>query len=472
MDNYIKTLIHRMAKMTGTTLTARHQQILDFAYEYYRKHRVGPLYKNIQKFTGATRGEMEGLFPNGLASIYTWVGIPVASTEGGCKPMVPVHVENRREVYMDHNGTTPLRREVAQSLMEFQADPLNFGNPSSSTTLGKKAHDIIFKARTRVADCLEVAPQNILFTGSGSEANNMAIKGIAFRHRDTKGHIVTSKVEHSSVLRPLRFLEEQGFEVTCLDVGVDGRVSPESLLKSLKHNTILVCIMAANNEIGVINPMEELGEICRFRGIPLMVDAVQAFGKMPMNPKKLGISLLSASGHKIYAPKGVGILFIDDGVSIPSLIHGGGQEFGLRAGTENVASIMALGLASQLAHLEMMGENRRMLGLRNYFLDELKKVVPGFVLNGSLENRLPNNLNIGFPDVDSGSLLLSLDHVGITVSSGAACGSGTTEASHVIKALGVDTQRYGIVRFSFGLQTCKEDMDYLFNVLPKILDGL
>jgi cysteine desulfurase len=227
--------------------------------------------------------------------------------------------------------------------------------------------------------------------------------------------------------------------------------------------------MAANNEIGTINPLKEIGSICKLYNIPFFVDAIQGFGKMILHPKQMGISMLSISGHKIYAPKGVGALYADSSLNLIPLIHGGGQESGLRAGTENVAYIMALGKASSVIYKEFDLEHKRLTDLRNYFLECLKQVEPNFIINGSLEKRLPNNLNIGFPDIDSGALLLSLNQIGVYVSSGSACHEGSKESSHVISSIGVDTTKYGIIRFSFGIKTTKEEIDYLFTYLPEIL---
>lgn len=472
MNNLVKTLINRMSKMTGTVLADEHIKVLEYAYDYYEKNKVGPLYQNIKRYTGITREDIARLFPYGLNSVYTWVGIPIHSADNLCKPLATVDIQDFRDVYLDYNATTPLRKEIVQSLIEYYEAPSSFGNPSSSTSLGKKAYDTVYNARVEIADCLGVEPGEIIFTGCGSEANNMVIKGIAFQHLERKGHIISSKIEHPSVLRTLDFLREIGFEVTCLDVDNEGRVSPQSVKGCLRKDTILVSIMAANNEIGAINPIGEIGEICHRAGVPFMVDAIQAFGKMELDPKKMGVSLFTMSGHKIYAPKGVGALYVDKGISLTNLIHGGEQESGLRAGTENVGSIMAFGQAARLMHSEMEQENSRLLDLRDFFLAELGKIAPDFIVNGSLENRLPNNLNIGFPNIDSGSLLLSLNQIGVYVSAGSACSAGSKDASHVVKALGVDTDYYGIIRFSFGLQTSKEDVEYLFRYLPAILEQL
>jgi cysteine desulfurase len=274
------------------------------------------------------------------------------------------------------------------------------------------------------------------------------------------------------VLRTLNFLQKIGFEVTYLDVDKEGCVLPELIQDNLRKDTILVSIMAANNEIGTLNPISDIGTICQAADIPFMVDAMQAFGKIPLAPKEMGISLLTMSGHKIYGPKGVGALFVNENISLVPLIHGGGQEFSLRAGTENVGSIVAFGQAAKLSHYEMEQENERLLGLREFFLTELRKIVPDFIINGSLEKRLANNLNLGFPNVDSGSLLLSLNQIGIYVSAGSACSAGSKDASHVIKALGIDTDYYGIIRFSFGLSTTRDDLEYLLTYLSAILERL
>ena len=461
-----------MSKISGTTLTEKHMDILEYAFSYYEKNRVGPLYQNIKKNTGVTKEEIGQLFPHGLDSVYTWVGIPIQTGRDLCKPMANVHVEDHREVYFDHNATSFIRDDVNKSLKEYYSGSSGFGNPSSSTNPGKISYDIIRKSRLQVSDCLKVDPEDIVFTGSGSEANNAAIKGIAFRHLVDKGHIISSKIEHPSVLNALEYLEDIGFTVTYLDVEKDGRVTAQSVKDNLRKDTILVSIMAVNNEIGAINPISEIGEVCQTAGVPFMVDGIQGLGKIKLHPRKIGVSLMTMSGHKIYAPKGVGALYVSKEISLVPLIHGGAQEYGLRAGTENVGSILAFGFAAKLACSEMEKENMRLRKLRNYFLEGLRIIEPEIIVNGSLEHRIANNLNIGFPDVDSGSLLLSLNQIGVYVSSGSACSADSTDAAYTIKALGVDTDCYGIIRFSFGLPNTREDVDYLFKYLPAILKQL
>ncbi|MCB0192796.1 MAG: cysteine desulfurase [Anaerolineae bacterium] len=472
MNNLVKTLINRMSTATGTVLTDEHHRVLEYTYTFYEKNRVGPLYQNIKRHTGITRETIQQIFPHGLNSVYTWVGIPIYSSADGCKPFVSIEIDKKQQVYLDYNATTPLRPEVVQTLSKYHTDAVGFGNPSSSTSLGKHAYDLTYKARNQVANCLNVSADEIIFTGGGSEANNLALKGLAFQNLERKGHILTSEIEHPSVLNTLKFLQQIGFVVTYLPVESDGRISPQTVKEQLRSDTILVSIMAANNEIGAINPLAEVGQVCQAAGVPFMVDAVQGFCKIPLRPKSLGISLLSLSGHKIYAPKGIGALFVDKNISLTPLVHGGGQEFGLRAGTENVGAIMALGKAARLAHTEMQQESERLITLRTFFLDGLKKIVPDLIVNGSLEHRLPNNINVGFPDVDSGSLLLSLNQIGVYVSAGSACSAGSRSVSHVIKALGVDTEHYGIIRFSLGLQTTQADLEYVLDYLPEILEQL
>jgi cysteine desulfurase len=474
LNNYVKTFINQMARRTGTQITERHRAILEFAYEYYEKNRVGPLYSNIERYTGATRMDIEELFPHGLNSVYTWVGIPIHSVDQLCKPIAQVHVENPREVYMDYNATTPIRKEVAKILTDYYQGAYGHGNPSSSTFLGKRAFEEITRARTTVARCIGVKPQEIFFTGNGSEANNMAVKGIALRHilSKSKGHIITTQIEHPSVMEAVQFLGMFNFSVSFLDVDAKGMVSPSQVQNALRSDTILVSVMAVNNEIGIVNPISEIGRICTLAEVPFMVDGIQAFGKMDIRPKEMGISLLSMSGHKIYGPKGVGALFVDEKFDLVPLIHGGEQEFHRRAGTENVGQIMAFGKAVELAYREMKKEMERITKLRDYFIEKLDLHVPGYIINGSMEHRLPTNLNVGFPHVDSGALLISLNQIGIYVSGGSACGAGSKEASPVIKAIGVDTEKYGTIRFSFGLYTTKEDIDYLFTYLPEIIEQL
>jgi len=465
-------MIRRSARQSGTTLTDEHLRILAFACNYYGKYQIGPLYRNFEKQVGANRELIDRLFPHGLHSIYSWVGIPIQNPNSPCKPVPEIQVENYREVYLDHQATTYLHEEVSEVLCRYYKGTNGFGNPSSSTLLGKQAHDLIQSARTQVARALEVSPDRLVFVSGGSEANNLAIKGTAFKQLKKKGQIITSRVEHPSVLESVRFLERLGFEAHYLEVDREGRVSPQELKNHLQDNTILVAIMAANHEIGTVNPLGEIGEICRKAGVPFMTDAVQAFGRIEMRPKEMGISMLTLSGHKIYGPKGIGALYVAEDHCLEPLIHGGGQEKGLRSGTENVGSICALGKAAEMIMKDRNKENKRLERLKAYLLEGLRRIQPDIIVNGSLTHRLPHNLSIGFPGIDGGALLLALNQIGVFVSAGAACSSGNNGGSHVLKALGVNSDKYGVIRFSFGLRTNQEDLDYLLEHLPVILEKI
>ena len=469
IPNVVHSLIHEMARRTGTSVTDEHVALLDYAYHYFEKNRVGPLYQNIKRNTGASRDDIQRLFPSALNSVYTWVGIPIHSPDENCKPMAKIDVDNPREVYLDHNATTYLRDEVKELLVRHYSKRDIFGNPSSSTSAGKEAYDLVAEARDRIAGCLRVGSDEIVFTGGGSEANNLAIKGVAELCTNGPAHFITSKTEHSAVLEPMRHLESRGHSVTYLDVEPEGHVAPATLRAALRPDTALVAIMAVNNEIGVINPLDEIGAICREVDVPLFVDAIQGFGRIPLDPKAQGITMLSMSGHKIYGPKGVAALYVDDHQRLAPMLHGGGQEGGRRSGTENVDAILAFGRAAELIHAEREPEHARQTALRDYFLERLRDIEPELVINGSLHNRTPHNLSVGFQGIDSGSLLLSLNQIGVYVSAGSACHAGGVESSHVIDALGANNGEFGTIRFGTGLRTSQDDLDYVLEHLPRIL---
>ena len=386
--------------------------------------------------------------------------------------MVSLDVDDLREVYFDHNATTPIRKVVADEMVKFLQEPGSYGNASSAYELGSRAFDVIDQARRKLSVSLNVGSDEIYFVGSGTEANNLALRGVISKHPQGSGHIITTSVEHHSVLRVAEYLETLGHDVTYLPVNDDGSLDIKNVIDAIRSDTIAVSIMAANNEIGTIFPIAEIGEICQERNIPFIVDGIQALGKMPLRPKEIGISVLTMSGHKIGAPKGIGAIYIDKSIKLPPLIRGGEQESGLRAGTENVLGIHAMGIAVERAVAEMNQLEAHLLEIREYFLSKLKSLVPNSVINGSMKNRIPNNLSVGFPDIDSGSLLLSLNQIGVYVSAGSACSAGNDSYSHVLKAIGVDVDDYGTVRFSFGMSNSLEDVDYLFEHLPSILDGL
>lgn len=467
LDNYILTLINRMARGTGTELTDRHLEILDFAYTHYRSHKVGPALFKLKKALGATTDELAKLFPYGLNSVYTWVGIPIQTVNQTCKPPASLEVMDYRSVYLDHNATTYLRDEVRDLLIEYFSGTIGYANPSSPTGSGRDAHDLLDRARGQIAYPLGVSADSIIFTASGSEAMNLAIRGCLYPHRHVGGHVIASNAEHACVRKTVGALEN--FEVEYLPIYPDGRVRPADLVAALRPDTRLVTIMAANNEIGALNPIPELAAICRSANVPFAVDAVQAYGKIPLDPRGWGVNLMAMSGHKIYAPKGIGALYVEPGMHLEPIIYGGGQERGLRAGTENVGYILAFGLAAHLAYRELPEEQVRLAALRNRFLEGLRSIEPAIVVNGSLEHRLANNLSVGFPSVDSGAMVLSLGNIGVEVAAGSACSSGRLKDSHVLVALGADTRRFGTIRFSFGLRSTDEDVDYVLKYLPEIL---
>ncbi len=472
LDGLTLAMVHEMSRRSGTELTARHYELIEFTHRYHERHRVGPLLPNLRRHTATTHEELESLFPFGLHSLYTWVGVPIQSPHHGCKPLVTIDVEHPREVYMDHSATTELRPEVLDCMRPLLEGDQSFGNPGSSTHLGRMAFEAVDTARAQLAGALGVRSDELVFTGSGSEANNLAIKGLLLPRLRSGVHAITTAIEHSSVLEPLRWLASLGLELTELPCDRNGLVSADDVRAAVRPNTALVSVMAANNEIGTVNPIAEIGEVCRAAEVPFMVDAVQAFGKLSLSPRENGISLLSLSGHKLHGPKGVGALFIDGSLELAPLLHGGGQERGLRAGTENVASIAGMGVAAKLSSIEREHETVRLAKLRDALLAQLLRVEPELVVNGSLEHRLPHNLSVGFEGVDSGSLLLSLNAIGVYVSAGSACHAGAAEDSHVIRALGLDTRRYGVLRFTLGRRNDEEDVGYVADHLGEILNAL
>lgn len=474
LSNYHLTQIGRLARLTKTDITDRHLEILEYTFRYYEKNKVGPLYLNLKKHLGLDRQELDRLFPHGLNSLYTWVGIPIQTTDETCKPPAVLEVPDFREVYLDHNATTYIRHEIAQLLHDYHEGRLGYANPSSGTIPGQKAFELLEQSREDLAEVLHCGSEDLTFLSCGTEGNNTVIKSLALaslleQEGRRKPHLVTSALEHSSVLEPHQWLETLGCRVTYVQPDSLGIIHPEKVEQALCPDTILVSIMAVNNEIGTINPLKEIGEVCRNQGKPLLVDAVQALGKIPLTPREWGVTFMTFSGHKIYGPKGVGALYKAPGFILPPLLQGGGQERGLRSGTENVGHILALAKAAQLAEMEREREQARILGLRNYFWEALKTIEPELRINGSLEHRLAGNLSVAFPGVDTGSMVLSLNNIGVYVSAGSACSSGKIKTSHVLKAIGADTENFGTIRFSLGLRTTKEGLDYVLKYLPEIL---
>lgn len=376
-----------------------------------------------------------------------------------------------RTVYMDYAATTYVKPEVLNEMMPYFTE--KFGNPSSFYGLSRETNRAISAARENVAKGINCENNEVYFTGGGSEADNWAIKGIAYAHKNKGNHIITSKVEHHAVLHTCEYLEKHGFEVTYLDVDENGFVNVEELQNAITDKTILVSIMFANNEIGTIQPIKEIGAICRERKIFFHTDAVQAIGNIPVDVKELNIDLLSLAAHKIYGPKGIGALYIRRGIRIDNLIHGGGQERARRAGTENIAAVVGLGKAMELATQNLEEHAKKMTILRDRLIEGLLKI-PYSNLNGPAGNqRLPGNANIGFEFIEGESILLSLDFKGVCASSGSACTSGSLDPSHVLLAIGLPHERaHGSLRLTIGDGTTQEDVDYVIEVVPPIIQRL
>lgn len=372
-------------------------------------------------------------------------------------------------IYLDYNATTPMDKRVLDAMLPYFNE--KYGNPSSIHTSGREAKKAIEDARSKVAKLLGAEPEEIIFTSGGTEADNMAIKGIAFARK--KGHIITSAIEHHAVLNTVRWLEKRGFDVTYLPVDEQGIVDPDDVRKSIRGDTILITIMFANNEVGTIEPIEEISQIAREVGIPFHTDAVQAVGKIPFDVKKLGVDILSLSGHKFYGPKGIGALYIKKGMRVESLLHGGEHEKRMRAGTENVPGIVGLGVASEIALSEMEEEEKRIRKLRDKLEEGIVEKIPEVVVLGHPEKRLYNTLGICIKHVEGESILLQLDFEGIDVSSGSACTSGSLEPSHVLLAMGIPYEiAHGSIRFSLGKGNKEEDIEKVLKVLPPIVEKL
>ena len=373
--------------------------------------------------------------------------------------------------YFDNAATTRVKEEVLEEMLPYLKE--EFGNPSSMYTIGRGARRAVEEARTKVARLINCNPNEIYFTGCGSESDNTAIKGIAYANSYRGRHIITSKIEHPAVLHTCQVLERQGFDVTYLNVNSDGIVNLENLRNSIRNDTILITIMFANNEIGTLEPISEIAKIAKMHNIIFHTDAVQACGNVPIDVKRMGIDLLSLSGHKLYAPKGIGALYVRNGIEFERLIDGGHQEKNKRAGTENVAGIVALGKACELAMVNLESHMNYLQNLRNHYIEQVEKRIPNAKLNGTLERRLPGNANFSFEGVDGEALLLNLDAKGICASSGSACSTGSMNPSHVLKAIGLsDMMAEGALRTTFGEENTMEDVDYLVECLEEIVEKL
>lgn len=373
-------------------------------------------------------------------------------------------------IYVDNNATTKVAPEVFEAMLPYLQE--DYGNPSSMHTFGGKVDRNIKEARTSVASLLGAAPEEIVFTSSGTESDNTAIWA-AIQSNPDKKHIITSRVEHPAVKNLFEYLSKNGYRVTFIPVDSKGSLDMDYLYENLTDNTAIVTIMWANNESGVIFPIEKISQIVKERGAVFHTDAVQAVGKIPIDLNKIDVDMLSLSGHKLHGPKGIGALYIRKGTKFSPFLIGGHQESGRRGGTENVASIVGLGKASELAAAYMEEENTRVKQLRNKLESEILKQIPNTIINGDRENRLPNTTNVSFEYVEGESILLMMDELGICASSGSACTSGSLEPSHVLRAMGVPfTAAHGSIRFSLSIYNTEEEIDFIIEKLPPIIKRL
>lgn len=373
--------------------------------------------------------------------------------------------------YFDNSATTRIKEEVLTEMFPYLSR--EYGNPSSLYSIGRKSKRAIEDARKRVASLINCKPEEIYFTSCGSESDNTALKGIAYENQNKGKHIITSKIEHPAILHSCQNLESKGFEVTYLDVDKDGFVNLGTLENSIRPDTILISIMFANNEIGTIEPIEEIAKIAHKNGIIFHTDAVQACGNIPIDVQKMDIDMLSLSGHKIYAPKGIGALYVKKEIEFERFMDGGHQEKNKRGGTENVPGIIGLGKACELANINLANHMKHLQELRDYYIQQVEEKIPYVYLNGSREKRLPGNANFSFQFIEGESLLLNLDAKGICASSGSACTSGSTEPSHVLTAIGLNRDiAQASLRVTFGEDNTKEDVDYLVENLIEVVNKL
>ncbi len=374
-------------------------------------------------------------------------------------------------IYLDNAATTKPRKEAVEIMMKYLTE--SYGNPSSPYSIGYEAHKAIETARAQVAKVLNADSKEIVFTGAGTEADNWAVSGVCEALAHKGKHIITTQIEHHAILHSFEYMQKLGYDVTYLPVDKYGQVKPSDLEAAIRPDTILVSIMFANNEIGTLQPIEQIGQITKSHNIVFHTDAVQAFGHVPIDVKRMNIDLLTLSAHKIYGPKGVGALYIRKGTPIKTFIHGGAQEMRRRAGTENVAGIAALGLCAELAAKEMAHEALRISALRDKLIDGFLKLVPHTRLNGHPTQRLPGNVNISVEFIEGESMLLALDMKGICCSSGSACTSASLDPSHVLLSIGLPHEiAHGSLRMSIGRYNTEEEIDEVLAVLPNIIQKL
>ena len=377
-------------------------------------------------------------------------------------------------IYLDYSATTPVDPRVAEKMMQFMTMDGTFGNPASrSHRFGWQAEEAVDIARNQIADLVGADPREIVFTSGATESDNLAIKGAANFYQKKGKHIITSQIEHHAVLHTCQYMEKQGYEVTYLPVDENGLVSVEDVKNAIRPDTVLISIMAANNEIGTIEPIREIGKVAHEAGVLFHTDAVQAVGAVPIDVNDWNVDMLSLSGHKFHAPKGIGALYIRKGVKISNLIFGGAQERGLRAGTENLPGIVGLGAAIELAVAELPEYTRRLTALRDRLIDGILKNIPDVRLNGHRTQRLPGNVNVSVRYVEGEALLMRLDLAGVEASSGSACTSGSLDPSHVLLAIGLPHEiAHGSLRLSLGNDTTEADVDYVIEKLPGIVRDL
>jgi len=375
------------------------------------------------------------------------------------------------KIYFDHNATTPVLDEVFEAMVPFLKD--QWGNPSSIHWAGRGTRKAVEDARERVCALLNCAPLELIFTSSGTEGDNHAIKGLAYAQKNKGNHIITTKVEHPAVLSTCKHLQKEGFEITYLDVDKDGLIDLDELQKAITPKTILISVMFANNETGVLFPIKEIGKIAKEKGVAFHTDAVQAAGKIKIDVADLNVDLMTISGHKLYGPKGVGALFIKRGTRLVPIMHGGHQERNRRGGTENVPGIVAMGKAAEIAIRDMDKETEHLQALKERLEKGMLEKIPHIKVNGHPDKRLPNTSNISFEFVEGESLLLNLDMKGIAASSGSACTSGSLEPSHVLVSMGLSHElSHGSVRFSLGKSNTVQEIDYLLEIMPPIVERM
>ena len=376
-----------------------------------------------------------------------------------------------KQIYLDYAATTPADPAVVQAMLPYFHDA--FGNPSAIYSYGQEAKNAVEEARVKVARLIGARDDEIVFTGSGTEADNFALKGVAFANRSKGNHIITTSIEHHAVLESCKFLEKMDFKITYLPVDSNGLVDPEDVKKAIMDKTILISIMHANNEVGTIQPICEISKVAKEAGVYFHTDAVQTAGHIPSNVKELGVDLLAMSAHKLYGPKGVGLLYIKKGTKIMPFLNGGAQERGRRASTENVPGIVGFGKAAELAGRDIDSEAARITRLRDKLITGIQKNIEHIKLNGHPVKRLPNNVNISVEFVEGEAMCLNMDMSGICISTGSACSSTSLEASHVILALGLDpVKAHGSLRFTLGKWTTEEEIDKVLETLPRIVAKL